>query len=413
MTLAKVLNIGVYSELEGSFNEKRIKILNLLNLISAFVSVVFTIQNLILTGFEPVHYSIYAFQVLFSLLVFFLQHNRLYVLARFLFVLEFGLILFLNANVFFKGFYGEYLYLIIPVLSLLLFDGFFISLFFLIISTLSFYLPNTLLSIYPSQYFGYFNVCMLFLGVFLIILFFKRENYKKEKLLERKNTLLEKAYSELEIKNKNELALSNLKALKSQMNPHFIFNLLNSIQYMILRGDIENSYNFINQFASLVRNTLDYSDKKQILLSEELQLIKIYLKLEKLRFEDDFEYEIIEHNLKEIKIPPMMIQPFIENALVHGLIHKKGEKRLKITLNITDVLECIIEDNGVGRQKAKKIRQRQRGDHKSFATKSIENRFVILREIYKEGIGYKYYDLDTADSSGMKTKVVLKIPYTS
>lgn len=245
----------------------------------------------------------------------------------------------------------------------------------------------------------------LLIGVVSAFLLYRAKQKKQQELLALKLVERTKQF-ELE----KEVLVSKLKALRSQMNPHFIFNLLNSIQHLVLKGDIENAYNFINQFAGLVRNVLDYSDKEKIWLSEELQLLQVYLKLEKLRFNDNLEYEIIEKNTdKDVLIPPMLIQPFIENALVHGLLHKENSRQLKVTIAVEDVLVCTIEDNGIGRKKAKEIRQRQRGNHKSFSTAAIEKRFAILSDYYKEELGYTYYDLPP--SNAMTTQVVLRIPY--
>jgi len=223
--------------------------------------------------------------------------------------------------------------------------------------------------------------------------------------------LIKKQKNQLEESKKNELAVSNLKALKSQMNPHFIFNLLNSIQYMVLEGDIDNSYNFINKFANLVRSTLDYSDKEKILLSEEIKLLEVYLKLEQLRFQDSLEYEFIKTDIREVLLPPMLIQPFIENALIHGLLHKKGMRKLKISFKVGKTVECIVEDNGIGRTKSKEIKDRQKSKHKSFSTEAIKKRFTILQDYYKEYIGYEYIDLEPNKDSDITTRVIIHIPY--
>lgn len=206
----------------------------------------------------------------------------------------------------------------------------------------------------------------------------------------------------------NELNASKLAAIQSQMNPHFIFNALNSIQSMVLKGDVENSYTYISRFANLVRRTLKYSELDFIPFSQEVELIEIYLILEKLRFKDEFEYQITGADNPEIMIPPMLIQPFIENALVHGLLHKKGHKSLRIRFELNETLTCIVEDDGVGRKKAKEIRMRQHGEHESFSLKAIKTRFNILNEYYSGDLGYNYEDLNTTEAT---TRVTINIPY--
>jgi len=207
----------------------------------------------------------------------------------------------------------------------------------------------------------------------------------------------------------NELNASKLTAIQSQMNPHFIFNSLNSIQDLILKGDVEHSYSYITTFSNLVRRTLNYSDKDFIDFDQELKLLELYLSLEKLRFKTDFNYTILHENVDDIMLPPLLVQPFIENALVHGLLHKEGQKRLKITFELTDVLICCVEDNGVGREKAKAINLRQRSEHESFSGKAIHKRFEILSNVFEGQFGYEYEDLmENGEPSG--TKVTLKIP---
>ncbi len=202
----------------------------------------------------------------------------------------------------------------------------------------------------------------------------------------------------------NELNASKLTAIQSQMNPHFIFNSLNSIQDLVLKGDVENSYSYLTSFSNLVRKTLKYSDKDFVEFEQEIALIELYLSLEKLRFKKDFEYTINTQNIEDILLPPLLVQPFIENSLVHGLLHKEGLKRLKITFELREHLICTIEDNGIGREQAKAIRMRQRAEHESFAVKAIKNRFDILSELFEGNFNYKYEDLAEG------TKVILTIP---
>jgi hypothetical protein len=207
----------------------------------------------------------------------------------------------------------------------------------------------------------------------------------------------------------NELNASKLTAIQSQMNPHFIFNALNSIQDLVLKGDVENSYSYITTFSNLVRSTLDYSEKEFIDFEQEVKLLQLYLTLEQLRFKKSLDFSIDQAGIDDIQLPPLLIQPFVENALVHGLLHKEGPKILKIRFVLDDVLTCVIEDNGIGRQKAKAIRERQRVDHESFSGKAIRKRFDILSEILTGQFGYEYEDL-IQDGQPVGTRVTLRIP---
>jgi ligand-binding sensor domain-containing protein len=207
----------------------------------------------------------------------------------------------------------------------------------------------------------------------------------------------------------NELNASKLTAIQSQMNPHFIFNSLNSIQDLVLKGDSENSYTYITKFANLVRRTLNYSDKDFIDFEQEVKLIELYLMLEKLRFKSNFEYEIEYENWEGIQVPPMLIQPFIENALVHGLLHREGLKKIQIKFELSETLVCTITDNGIGRTRAKEIKKRQRSEHESFSVNAIQKRFEILKQHFKGNFGFEYRDLEE-DGKPIGTQVILNIP---
>ncbi|GGG89115.1 hypothetical protein GCM10011416_01920 [Polaribacter pacificus] len=231
--------------------------------------------------------------------------------------------------------------------------------------------------------------------------YFKKQNKKNE-------DYLEKAYSELEKRQKGELAHLQLKSLKAQMNPHFMFNAMNSIQSLVLKGDKYEAYNYLTKFASLIRENLNMSEKSFVGFDEELSLLKKYLELEKLRFRDDFEYEIVdEHEIEDIKIPSMIIQPFIENAIKHGLLHKiNGVKKVKIQFYFDDVFTCVITDNGIGLEASKAINDKNLNKETSFSTKAIQERLALLKKYYNSDIGFTYQDIEEG------TQVVLKIPYT-
>lgn len=210
----------------------------------------------------------------------------------------------------------------------------------------------------------------------------------------------------------NELNASKLTAIQSQMNPHFIFNSLNSIQDLILKGDVEHSYSYITTFSNLVRRTLSYSDKDFIDFEQEIKLIELYLSLEKLRFKKDLSFTIETNGIVDIQIPPMLIQPFIENALVHGLLHKEGEKKLRISFQLKDTLICVIEDNGVGREKAKAIKLRQRSEHESFSGKAIYKRFEILSNVFEGKFGYTYEDFQNENQeTGTRVSLIIPLKY--
>ena len=190
----------------------------------------------------------------------------------------------------------------------------------------------------------------------------------------------------------------------------FIFNAINSIQDLILQGDVDNSYSYIIKFSKLVRQTLHFSNKNFIDIEDEIELLKIYLELEKLRFKDDFVFEIETNNIEDLQVPPMLIQPFVENAIKHGLLHKEGQKKLTISFSKTDILTCMVTDNGVGRKKAMEIKNRQQKKHESFSVNATQARFEIMKEQYGDNLGIEYTDLEENEKS-LGTIVTIKIPF--
>ncbi|MFT5819192.1 MAG: hypothetical protein ACI8ZM_000415 [Crocinitomix sp.] len=244
----------------------------------------------------------------------------------------------------------------------------------------------------------------LIIGTLLVLLLISLYRYQIHRIDKKNKEKLEKQ------KIQTDLFESELKALRSQMNPHFIFNSLNSIQDLILQQDTNSAYDYIVLFADLVRRTLNYSNKGFIAIEKELEFLEVYLSLEKLRFGEDFNYEISYKGSKEVNVPSLIAQPFIENALVHGLLHQSGQKKLTIEFNYSDKLTCTITDNGVGRKRAKEIQERRGNHHESFALDAIEKRLSILGEQHSEEVGYRVFDLYEGDSpSG--TKVVITMPY--
>ncbi|MGB0523215.1 MAG: histidine kinase [Flammeovirgaceae bacterium] len=233
--------------------------------------------------------------------------------------------------------------------------------------------------------------------------------------LRRKADLIQEQLksSQMKLGLENQFRESELKALKSQMNPHFIFNALNSIQEYIILNQKEQAANYLGKFADLIRSYLYYSNRGKITLKEELSALNLYLELEKSRFEEEFEFEITKHLVKEeeaIQLPTMLIQPYVENAIKHGLLHKKGEKRLKINLVEEDkTLRCEIIDNGIGRAKAQEIKSRQQHSHQSFAAQATKSRLDLLNYGMNQPIGVNYVDL-MQDTEPVGTKVILTIP---
>ncbi len=248
----------------------------------------------------------------------------------------------------------------------------------------------------------------IFAGVVALLLLFI---FSRLKLIRKQKKELDKAYEILEESKRYELAASNLKALKSQMNPHFIFNSLNSIQDLILKEDTDSSYDYIVLFAELVRNTLTYSNNEFIPLYKEVDFLSVYLKLEELRFGEEFKYDIITNGIDAIKVPSLIIQPFLENSLKHGLLHKEGIKKLTLEFKMDEELTCIITDNGVGREESARI-QKRRGTktHESFAMSAIEERLNLLSDQLNKKFSFDVEDL-YKNELAQGTRITVVIPF--
>jgi len=215
---------------------------------------------------------------------------------------------------------------------------------------------------------------------------------------------------------KNALALQmaalETKALRSQMNPHFIFNALNAIKKFLLKNDVPNADRYLSSFAKLLRLILENTRENSVLLENEIKLLQLYLQLEHLRFEDKLEYLINvdeKINTAETEIPSMIIQPFVENAIVHGIQHKEGKGMVKINFQQKEkYIEVVIEDDGVGRLTS--ATQEETIPHKSLAIKISEERLTALRKNKNIPAGIDIVDLNDTNGNPTGTKVIICIP---
>ncbi|HNS29714.1 MAG TPA: two-component regulator propeller domain-containing protein [Tenuifilaceae bacterium] len=204
------------------------------------------------------------------------------------------------------------------------------------------------------------------------------------------------------------------QSLRQQMNPHFIFNTLNSIQLYILEKDSISSHKYLTKFAKLVRMTLDNSQYQSTSLKNELDALKLYLELEALRLEDSFNYSIeVEDNELLVKsIPTLLLQPFVENSIWHGIMHKpKQEGWIKIRVGSENgLIKCTIEDNGIGRKAAQEKSGTQNGKHNSLGYKITSQRIELLNTLYSGKFNIQYEDLYAPDGTATGTRVVITIP---
>ncbi|MEA5460000.1 tetratricopeptide repeat protein [Arcicella sp. LKC2W] len=245
------------------------------------------------------------------------------------------------------------------------------------------------------------------------IAYFSFTRFRAKKENELLTTQLEEAKRRIEIEQK--ATESELKALKSQMNPHFMFNALNGIQEQFMYGDKVKANEQMGNFTYLTRQILTVSGKKKINLSTEIEILTKYLELEKMRFAEGFDYTInLSKNIDEDyhQLPPMLIQPFVENSVKHGLLHKQGDKKLSISFDLDETEEnliCVVEDNGVGRVKSAEIKSKRVQQHESFSTSATEERLRLLNNDLQNQNLIVYEDLKNDDNQVIGTKVTLTI----
>ncbi|WP_343328948.1 tetratricopeptide repeat-containing sensor histidine kinase [Polaribacter staleyi] len=200
-----------------------------------------------------------------------------------------------------------------------------------------------------------------------------------------------------------------LKSMRSQMNPHFIFNALNSVNSFIAVNDERNANRYLSEFSALMRAVLENSDEDFIPLTKEIELLELYVKLEHNRFKEKFDYVIsVDENidLKQFFIPPMLLQPYIENAIWHGLRYRTTKGNLEISIKNKDsetILISIIDD-GIGREKSQELKTKNQLKQKSKGMSTIKNRITILNNMYKDRI---FVEVSNVSENGEGTKVAL------
>ncbi len=212
---------------------------------------------------------------------------------------------------------------------------------------------------------------------------------------------------------RKQLMDMEMTALRSQMNPHFIFNSLNSINRYVMQNDRLTASEYIAKFGKLMRNVLENSRHETITLKQELDTLELYLQLEKLRFEDKFDFLLVvdeEVDAGGIRIPPLLIQPFAENSIWHGLMHKeeKGLLTIKAAKKSSGLLEICIEDDGVGRARAAEL-ESKKATHPSIGMQVTSDRIRLINELYKQQNRILVRDLVSSDGEPCGTSVTLQI----
>jgi tetratricopeptide (TPR) repeat protein len=251
-----------------------------------------------------------------------------------------------------------------------------------------------------QQQINYGFILLLIIASLLFFLWFNRRRIKKKQILERKNFEIQ------------------LKALSEQMNPHFIFNSLNSIMEFIRTSEKEAALKYLTKFSRLIRLVLESSGKKSVSLSNEIELLKLYMELENLRFGGVFTYEIIideKLDIHSLEIPPLIIQPFIENSILHGIQNKQKslppktyQGKIELVMKYeNDFLSCTITDNGIGRKKAMEIKTEKLFNHQSLGMRITKDRLNMLSQ---NQCTATFTDLVDENNQALGTQVKILIP---
>jgi ligand-binding sensor domain-containing protein len=260
--------------------------------------------------------------------------------------------------------------------------------------------PIQTLRLYVLPYWYQTTLLKLFLFILVLTGIYLVYNWRKKVVFER-----------FSLQSSYDLKMLNLEMqnLRTQMNPHFIFNSLNSINSFIVENKTHLASDYLTKFSKLIRLILELSKSDLIPLSKELELLKLYLMIESLRFNNSFQFNITTNNeddLENLNIPPMILQPYVENAIWHGLLPKEGNRNLSINISVHDeIVQIVIEDNGIGRKRAKELRSKSSFGKKSFGMEITEMRLKQL----DERNSVKIIDLTDHNEKAIGTRVEIQI----
>jgi sensor histidine kinase YesM len=238
-------------------------------------------------------------------------------------------------------------------------------------------------------------VCGHILLVFLVINIFEKQ----------KNEAFEKLVADV-----------SLTALRSQMNPHFIFNCLNSIKLYTTQNDRPAALEYLTKFSKLIRLTMENSRNDKIALALELNALQLYVEMEAMRFKEKLQYNIHvddDVEIDYIEVPPLLLQPYVENAIWHGLMHKEEGGKIDVDISMIrnrSILQINITDNGIGRKRSAELKSKTATTHKSYGMKVTSERIELINQIYRTSAEIKIFDLTDANENPAGTTVTIFIP---
>ncbi len=257
---------------------------------------------------------------------------------------------------------------------------------------------------YQTVWFNVLAIMLLSLAIFVII---RQRNKNVHQKREQKRIISELETQMLQLKQ---------KTLQLQMNPHVIFNTLNSIQQYILNNDVDNAVSYLSSFSKLMRRILNNSNERYVTLTDEIEAVSLYLQLESMRLGNRFSYKIdvdSEVDANNIEVAPLIVQPFVENAIIHGLVPKKDDCFLSVRFSklSENKLLCVVEDNGVGRKHSEKTKQEKGASHKSYGMSITRRRLETLTKISNDDFSVEVVDLYDDKGVALGTRVNIVISF--
>ena len=325
---------------------------------------------------------------------------------------------------------NAYTLLFLPIIIILTFFGFYMvynaseparyyilfGSFILFVSSILGTLAVDFGLVFESKETGYLA---FYIGLIIENIFFSLGlGFRQKLIINERNKVNKQLIKNLkeQINLKEEIENLRLTALRSQMNPHFIFNALNSIKLYIINNDSKNAAHYLNKFSKLIRKILEASSYKKITLKEELETMDLYLTIENIRFSDEINFEVLIDDgidLNRINIPPLILQPFLENAIWHGLSSKKGKKNITIHIsqNSAEFSQIVITDNGIGRKASNQIKQQKSIHRKSIGIELTKERLNNFVKNLENNFTLSYKDLIDGNLA-LGTEVTIQIPLT-
>ena len=251
--------------------------------------------------------------------------------------------------------------------------------------------------IFISVLYSYASILIWWILFYFLFKYFEQDNSRKLERVETKKKLFE----------------LEAKALRAQMNPHFIFNCMNSIKSLMQEGEIDKGVTYLTTFSKLIRTLFNNADKKEITLHDEIETCKLYLQLEAMRFDTKFSYSVnVDEtiDLKSIYVPALIIQPFIENAIWHGIVPKSNSGNVSLKVNRCDnSIEIIIEDDGIGRESSRQNKASDNIGHQSKGVNLTQSRLELDNILQQRQAKLQIFDKLDEEGKPAGTKVILQI----